>query len=450
MKRKKQTGIKAGGSTISLKIAAYAVSIFFAVVILYPLLYIAATSMKDSKKLYELPPRLLPYAANSVTFELDYSRVPEDQLLEAMRQDQILTGFLTIYEMDEDSVFEVRLVGTRDGVPVFQSRAHRGALELQRDAGIYSHATMEPKVLLNPKRWEKASDFLGYQYDPAGIPKGDQFRIKNTGEELASRIQAVFQEKYELHGALTAITSHKNNLLLLESFSYYFQLPSVMYSKNELVSRYSFLIFIMNTALVITWAIVTQVVLCGITAFPISRLLPKKLSGIMLFFFLGSTMIPFISIMIPQFTMFQRLGFYNNYRALLMPFLLPYGFYIYLYKGFFDQLPQSLFDAARIDGAGNWYSFVKICMPLSKPIISLIALQTFLANWNDFFWAWLVTEKQSLWTLNVALYNISKNQFIKMNFIMGLSLLSILPVMLLTIIFSSQIKKSIISSGIKG
>ena len=81
MKRKKQTGIKAGGSTISLKIAAYAVSIFFAVVILYPLLYIAATSMKDSKKLYELPPRLLPYAANSVTFELDYSRVPEDQLL---------------------------------------------------------------------------------------------------------------------------------------------------------------------------------------------------------------------------------------------------------------------------------------------------------------------------------------------------------------------------------
>lgn len=89
-------------------------------------------------------------------------------------------------------------------------------------------------------------------------------------------------------------------------------------------------------------------------------------------------------------------------------------------------------------------------MPLSKPIISLIALQTFLANWNDFFWAWLVTEKQSLWTLNVALYNISKNQFIKMNFIMGLSLLSILPVMLLTIIFSSQIKKSIISSGIKG
>ena len=134
---------------------------------------------------------------------------------------------------------------------------------------------MEPKVLLNPKRWEKLLIFWDISMIRPG-PKGDQFRIKkNSGRNWPPGYRLYFREKYELHGALTAITSHKNNLLLLESFSYYFQLPS-MYSKNELVSRYSFLIFIMNTALVITWAIVTQVVLCGITAFPISRLLPKK------------------------------------------------------------------------------------------------------------------------------------------------------------------------------
>ena len=78
-----------------------------------------------------------------------------------------------------------------------------------------------------------------------------------------------------------------------------------------------------------------------------------------------------------------------------MPFCCPTVSISIYTRGFFDQLPQSLFDAARIDGAGNWYSFVKICMPLSKPIISLIALQTFLANWNDFFWAWLVTESKA-------------------------------------------------------
>ena len=72
-------------------------------------------------------------------------------------------------------------------------------------------------------------------------------------------------------------------------------------------------------------------------------------------------------------------------------------------KGFFDRIPGSYFEAARLDGASSFYLYTNICMPLSKPIIALIALQTFLGNWNDFFWAWMVTERQDLWTLNVAL-----------------------------------------------
>lgn len=119
-------------------------------------------------------------------------------------------------------------------------------------------------------------------------------------------------------------------------------------------------------------------------------------------------------------------------------------------QGFFDQIPSSYFEAATLDGAGNLYSYWKICMPLSKPIISLIALQTFLGNWNDYFWAWMVTEKQELWTLSVALYNISNDTGTKQNAIMGLAVIMSLPVIILTIVFSKQLKQSIISSGIKG
>ena len=111
---------------------------------------------------------------------------------------------------------------------------------------------------------------------------------------------------------------------------------------------------------------------------------------------------------------------------------------------------MEIVEAARIDGASNLYLFFRVCMPLSKPIISVIALQTFLSNWNDFFWAWMVTEKQNLWTLNVALYNISKVTSVRPNFIMGLSVLTIIPVLLLTILFSNQIKESIATAGIKG
>ena len=117
---------------------------------------------------------------------------------------------------------------------------------------------------------------------------------------------------------------------------------------------------------------------------------------------------------------------------------------------FFDQIPGSYFEAAALDGAGSWYLYSRICMPLSKPIISLIALQTFIGNWNDFFWAWLVTEDQNLWTLNVALYNISNNAGTKQNALMGLAVVTITPVILLSILFSRQLKQSIAASGVKG
>lgn len=77
-------------------------------------------------------------------------------------------------------------------------------------------------------------------------------------------------------------------------------------------------------------------------------------------------MVPFASIMLPQLIMYRQIGAYNNYAALLLPFLYPFGFYVYLYKGFFDQIPGSYFEAASLDGASNFYLYTKICMPLSK------------------------------------------------------------------------------------
>ena len=121
-----------------------------------------------------------------------------------------------------------------------------------------------------------------------------------------------------------------------------------------------------------------------------------------------------------------------------------------MYKGFFDKIPSSYFEAVALDGANSLYLYAKICLLLSKLIISLIALQTFIGYWNDFFWAWLVTEDQRLWTLNVVLYNISNSTSTKQNAIMGLAVVTIKPVVLLTILFSKQLKQSIVASGVKG
>ena len=126
-------------------------------------------------------------------------------------------------------------------------------------------------------------------------------------------------------------------------------------------------------------------------------------------FFLITMMIPFMCIVLPQMIMMKGIDSLNNYRAMLLPYLYPSAFYIFLFKGFFDQLPQDLLDAARIDGASQFYTFTRICMPLSKSITALLVLNVLVSAWNDFYWYLRAANRTTLWTINLALYNISNN-----------------------------------------
>lgn len=450
--RTKKTKIKYGAAERRLKICAVAVSLLFAALMLYPLIFAVSSAMKDNAKIYEVPPKLLPEKANSLALVIDYSGMEfadEEQMKDTMMQDNVLAMFGINYKLSDDSIMEISVYGVRDGKTLFYSRAHQMKLQLEKDYGIYAHSAVKKEVLIHGDRYTRACDSFGYEFNVNGLS-----RTAPAGSGMAhafqTKVTEVLAEKYPLSGSLITVGNKTNHLLNLESFKYYLQMPAYIYPKNEVIARFGFLTFVMNSILVIGFAMVSQVILCSVSAFVISRMLSRKAGSLVLLFFMGGMMIPFASIMLPQLIMYQKMGAYNNYAALLLPFLYPFGFYVYLYKGFFDQIPGSYFEAASLDGASPFYLYKAICMPLSKPIISLIALQTFIGNWNDFFWAWLVTEDQKLWTLNVALYNISNNSGTKQNALMGLAVVTITPVILLSILFSKQLKQSIMASGVKG
>ena len=446
----KRNKIRWGRSECSLKIVAAVVSLLFAALMLYPMIFAVSSSMKDNAKIYEVPPRLLPDAANSVSLVLDYTGMDfsdEEQMRDTMFRDNVLAMFGISYKLSEESIMEIQVYGMRDGKTVFHSRAHQMKLQMERDYGVYKSTAIKEEVLLHEDRYVRANESIGYEFDPAG---GLELPEEGLAEQFLEPVTSLLTEKYPTTGTLVGVGDKVKNLLNLESFKYYLDMPRYIYPNNERIAKMGFMTFVLNSVIVIGFAMVAQVILCSICAFVISRQLSERASKAVLLFFLGGMMIPFASIMIPQLIMYREMGAYNNYAALLLPFLYPYGFYVYLYKGFFDQIPGSYFEAAELDGAGSFYLYSKICMPLSKPIISLIALQTFIGNWNDFFWAWLVTEDQKLWTLNVALYNISNNAGTKQNALMGLAVVTVTPVILLSILFSKQLKQSIVASGVKG
>lgn len=452
MKRKKnrKNRIRCGKSERFLKIVAVTVSLLFAALMLYPLIFAVSSAMKDNSQIYKVPPKLLPGKANSVSFVLDYTGQEfqnAEEMKDQMLKDNVLVMFGTNFKFADQSIMEIHVYGTREGKTLFHSRAHQMKLQMECDYGIYKRTAIKKEILLHDDRYVRACESIGYEFDEKGIDKVPE---EGLADDFQDQIAPVIQEKYTTAGTLVSIGNRTKNLLNLESFKYYLDMPAYIYPQSERVVKYGFLTFVMNSVIVIGFAMIAQVILCSVCAFVISRQLSQRAGKFVLMFFLGGMMIPFASIMLPQLIMYREMGAYNNYAALLLPFLYPYGFYVYLYKGFFDQIPGSYFEAAALDGAGSWYLYSRICMPLSKPIISLIALQTFIGNWNDFFWAWLVTEDQNLWTLNVALYNISNNAGTKQNALMGLAVVTITPVILLSILFSRQLKQSIAASGVKG
>ena len=119
------------------RVVSYFVTILFAILILYPLIYIGANAMKDSAKIYDTPPKLTPDTARSLSIVVDYSGMEEAGLLESIQKDHITAMLSTIYELPKDSLFEVKFYGTMNGKTVYYARAHRGRIDLEKDQGVF-------------------------------------------------------------------------------------------------------------------------------------------------------------------------------------------------------------------------------------------------------------------------------------------------------------------------
>jgi multiple sugar transport system permease protein len=159
---------------------------------------------------------------------------------------------------------------------------------------------------------------------------------------------------------------------------------------------------ILNTILYCSGAVLAALIVNPLCAYALSRFrLPYTQS--VLLFLLATMAFPAEVAMIPNFLMLKQLGLLNSFWALILPGAAS-GFSIFLLKGFFDSLPQELYEAGMIDGASEMTLFRKVTLPLAKPIFAVIALQAFTASYGAFMFAMLVCQAQSHWTLMVWIY----------------------------------------------
>lgn len=159
-----------------------------------------------------------------------------------------------------------------------------------------------------------------------------------------------------------------------------------------------------NTAIFCILVIITQLLVNPVAAYALSRY-PLPATGKILIFLLATMAFPAEVAMIPSFLLLKDLNLLNTFWALILPGAAS-GYMIFLLKGFFDSLPQELFESGQIDGAPEWLMMLKIAFPLSKPVLGYLALLAFMGAYGAFMYAFLVAQDRSMWTLMVFIYQL--------------------------------------------
>lgn len=177
-----------------------------------------------------------------------------------------------------------------------------------------------------------------------------------------------------------------------------------------------------------------------------------KGSKILFVILLGSTMIPFQLILVPLFILMSRLGWTSTYYALIVPFMAP-ALGIFLMRQYLLSIPTELIEAARMDGASEFGIYLRIILPLARPVLAAQAVLTFLGAWNSFLWPLSVLRGQDMLTLPVGMNNmiggVTAGSEPPIGAAMAAASLVIIPVILVFISVQKQYIAGLTAGGVK-
>ncbi len=207
--------------------------------------------------------------------------------------------------------------------------------------------------------------------------------------------------------------------------------------------------YFLNSLFITFSVVIGQIFVSAAAAYSISKLKPTGYQ-IFLFLFFATIMIPFETIAIPLYLFMRdftilpgvKINLLNTYWALILPGIAN-AFNIFILKSFFDKLPDDFIESARVDGYSETRIFFKIILPISKPIISVLAILNFVNIWNSFFWPLIVVNEPEIYTLMLGIYKIIEEGQ-PWNIVMSAVTLSMIPTILLFIIFQKNIVKGVV------
>ena len=168
----------------------------------------------------------------------------------------------------------------------------------------------------------------------------------------------------------------------------------------------------------------------------------------MFFVVLATMMIPIQVTMIPTYLILNGLKLTNTLVGIALPTLVG-GFSIFLFRQFMSTIPTEMLEAARLDGAGEFRIFWQIVLPMSRPILAVQVVLTFIAGWNSFLWPLIIASDQKLYTLSVGLSLLNQQLAVNPSLQMAAASVMVVPILFVFVVFQRYVMQGFALSGLK-
>jgi ABC-type glycerol-3-phosphate transport system permease component len=245
----------------------------------------------------------------------------------------------------------------------------------------------------------------------------------------------------------TLINSFKYRIEIVKDF---WGLPSPFHWDNYTTAINYLLPYFVNSIIITTGIVVGVIFLASMAAYSFARFqFPGK--EIFYFMIIMLLMIPGFLLLVPQFTLIKSLGLLNTYSGQIFPpMTLGATMATLLMREFFVNIPKGLFESAQMEGAGEWTIFSKIAIPLSMPIISVVAILNTITGWNNFIWPLVITSGDSVKPIILALGSIPGSLQQGLGLQLAGYVFSSLPLLIIFSIASRSFVTGLASGSVKG
>jgi alpha-1,4-digalacturonate transport system permease protein len=243
-------------------------------------------------------------------------------------------------------------------------------------------------------------------------------------------------------------SSFKPSSELFSASPTFFPRSFTLDSYVEAFKKGNFLTYIGNSFIVAISSTALAVVINTMSGYALAKFKFKGDAFIMMII-LSTIMLPLEVIMVPIFSVLKTLGMYNSLLALIIPAAAtPTG--IFLMRQYLVTIPDDIIQSARIDGASEWKIFTRIIVPNAKPAIATLAIFSFMWRWNDYIWPLIAISSPKKYTLQLAIANMSGQYGSDYSSILATSAISMIPMLVVFLVFQKQFVQGTVNSGMKG